>query len=186
MASPMGRRLMRPFWVLLALAFLIEAWLWDHLRPLVAAIVHVIPWHRLKAWLIRLVDRLPPWASVVVFVIPLIVLLPLKFVEVWFFVHKDWVGVVVTLIFAKLLGLGVTAFVFDVTRAKLLQIGWFRALYEHVMAWRVWAHQLVDPLRQRARIYLRYLRRHVRFLRSPRTGRLFRRLAALRRRKQTA
>jgi hypothetical protein len=186
MPSPVGRRLSQALWVLLALAFLFEAWLWDHLQPIVAAIVNVIPWRRLKVWLARLVDRLPPWASVVVFVIPLIVLLPLKFVEVWFFVHKDWVGVVATLILAKLLGLGVTAFVFDVTRAKLLQIGWFHGLYEHVMAWRVWAHQLVDPLRQRARIYLRYLRRNVRFLRSRRTGRFFRRLAALRRRKQPA
>jgi hypothetical protein len=186
MASRAGRRLSKLLWVLIALAFLLEAWLWDHLRPVVAAIVNVVPWGRLKAQLARWVDRLPPWASVIVFVIPLIVLLPLKFIEVWFFVHKDWIGVVVTLILAKLLGLGVTAFVFDVTRSKLLQLGWFRALYEHVIAWRVWAHALVDPLRQRARIYLRYLRRRLRFLRSQRTGRLFRRMAALRRSKQPA
>ena len=182
----MIRRLLQPVWILLAVIFLIEAWLWDHLRPVVAAIVNIIPWGRLKAQLVRWVDRLPAWASVIVFVIPLIVLLPLKFIEVWFFVHKNWVGVVVTLILAKLLGLGVTAFVFDATRAKLLQIGWFRALYERVMVWRVWAHELVDPIRQRARVYLRYLRLHLRFLRSQRTGRLFRRLVALRRRKQHA
>jgi hypothetical protein len=186
MASRVGRRLSKLLWVLLALAFLFEAWLWDHLRPVVAAIVNIIPWGRLKAQLARWVDRLPAWASVIVFVIPLIVLLPLKFIEVWFFVHKNWVGVVVTLILAKLLGLGVTAFVFDATRAKLLQIGWFRALYERVMVWRVWAHELVDPIRQRARVYLRYLRLHLRFLRSQRAGRLFRRLVALRRRKQHA
>jgi hypothetical protein len=181
MGSPVRRRLWKPFWVLLALAFLFEAWLWDHLRPVVAAIVNIIPWRPLKAQLAQLVDRLPPWASVIVFVIPLIVLLPLKFIEVWFFVHKNWIGVVVTLILAKLLGLGVTAFVFDVTRVKLLQIGWFRAVYERVMIWRVWAHDLVDPIRQRARVHLRYLRRQMRFLRSQRTGRLLRRLAALRR-----
>src|SRR5579871_5208401 len=118
MASPVGRRLSKALWVLIALAFLFEAWLWDHLRPVVAAIVNVIPWHRLKTQLARLVDRLPPWASLIVFVIPLIVLFPLKLIEVWFFVHQDWVGAVVTLILAKLVGLGVTAFVFDVTRAK--------------------------------------------------------------------
>ena len=33
------RRLLRPLWVLLALVFLFEAWLWEHLRPIVAWIV---------------------------------------------------------------------------------------------------------------------------------------------------
>jgi hypothetical protein len=186
MTSPLARRLSKSLWVLLALAFLFEAWLWDRLRPIVAAVVNIIPWGRLKAQLAQLVDRLPPWASLIVFVIPLIVLLPLKLIEVWFFVRQNWVGVVVTLILAKLLGLGVTAFVFDVTRPKLLQIAWFRALYDRVMAWRVWAHDLVEPIRQRSRVWLRFLRLHMRFLRSQRTGRLFRRLAALRRRKQPA
>jgi hypothetical protein len=186
MASPVGRRLSKALWVLIALAFLLEAWLWDHLRPVVAAVVNLIPWQRFRDQLARLVEPLPPWASLIVFVIPFIVLLPLKFVEVWFFVHKDWLGVAVTLVLAKLLGLGVTAFVFDVTRAKLLQIGWFRALYERVMGWRLWAHELIDPIRQRARVYWRYLRRQMRFLRSQRTGRLWRRLAALRRRRQPA
>ena len=30
------RRLLKPLWILLALVFLFEAWLWEHLRPLVA------------------------------------------------------------------------------------------------------------------------------------------------------
>ena len=39
----MMRRLLQPFWVLLAVIFLIEAWLWDHLEPVVARIVALIP-----------------------------------------------------------------------------------------------------------------------------------------------
>ena len=38
----MMRRLLQPFWVLLAVIFLIEAWLWDHLEPIVARIVALI------------------------------------------------------------------------------------------------------------------------------------------------
>ena len=34
----MMRRLLQPLWVLLAVIFLIEAWLWDHLEPIVARI----------------------------------------------------------------------------------------------------------------------------------------------------
>ena len=59
------------------------------------------------------------------------------------------------LILAKLLGLGVTAFIFDLTRPKLLQLAWFRWLYEHVLAWLAWAHGLVDPIKQRIRMRLR-------------------------------
>ena len=39
----MMRRLLQPFWVLLAVIFLIEAWLWDHLEPIVERIVALIP-----------------------------------------------------------------------------------------------------------------------------------------------
>src|SRR5712675_3413790 len=39
----MLRRLLQPVWVLLAIIFLIEAWLWDHLEPIVAWFVALIP-----------------------------------------------------------------------------------------------------------------------------------------------
>ena len=65
-------RLTRPLWVVLALLFLLEAWLWDHLRPIVARIVSVIPWGWVKPALVRLVDRLSPQATLVVFVVPFI------------------------------------------------------------------------------------------------------------------
>src|SRR5689334_8399077 len=47
----MLRRLLQPVWVLLAIIFLIEAWLWDHLEPVVARVVALIPLARFKAWL---------------------------------------------------------------------------------------------------------------------------------------
>ena len=39
----MLRRILQPLWVLLALIFLIEAWLWDHLEPIVARVVAWVP-----------------------------------------------------------------------------------------------------------------------------------------------
>src|SRR5881227_4301982 len=129
------RRALKPLWIPLALFFLFEAWLWEHLRPLVAAVVNVIAWDKLKARLAALVEKLPPWAVLIVFVVPFIVLLPLKFLEVYFLVHRQWLGAIVVLVLAKLLGLGVTAFIFDVTRPKLLQMAWFRWLYELALKW---------------------------------------------------
>ena len=39
----MLRRLLQPLWVLLAIIFLIEAWLWDTLEPIAARFVAAIP-----------------------------------------------------------------------------------------------------------------------------------------------
>ena len=40
------RRLLRPILILLALLFLLEAWLWTHLEPIVAWVVAAIPLER--------------------------------------------------------------------------------------------------------------------------------------------
>jgi hypothetical protein len=177
------RRLLRPLLVLVALVFLIEAWLWEHLRPLVAWVVDLIAWDRLKARLARLIEWLPPWAVLIVFVIPFVVLLPLKFLEVYLLVHRQWAAAILVLVVAKLLGLGVTAFIFDVTRPKLLQMAWFRRLYELTLYWLEKAHTLIDPIKLRVK---RAVRRYVWLLRPGRGGRFLRRLARIRRRMQTA
>jgi len=52
------RRWLRPLWIVLALLFLLEAWLWDHLEPLVAWFVDLLPLGRLKRWLIPSLGRL--------------------------------------------------------------------------------------------------------------------------------
>ena len=53
----MLRRILQPLWVLLALIFLIEAWLWDHLEPIVARVVAWIPLRAFKVWLAGIVTR---------------------------------------------------------------------------------------------------------------------------------
>jgi hypothetical protein len=65
--------------------------------------------------------------------------------------HEYWLSALTTIIFAKLLGVGVTAFVFDVTRPKLLEMGWFERLYEFILALRAKAKALVEPIKLRIR-----------------------------------
>ena len=69
------------------------------------------------------------------FVVPLIVLLPLKFLEVYFLAKLNWLGAAGVLVLAKLMGLGVTAFMFDTTRDQLLQMAWFARICD----WFLWA-----------------------------------------------
>jgi hypothetical protein len=163
----MRRHWLRPLWIFLALLFLLEAWLWDHLEPIVARIVNLIPWSRLKVRSRRLIEVLPPWATLFVFIIPFLVMLPLKFVEVYFLATGNWFGAIGVIVFVKVVGLGVTAFIFDVTRRKLLQMAWFRRMYEWFLELRVWAHSITEPMRDRVRqlIWLMKPRRAIRFLR---------------------
>jgi hypothetical protein len=151
----MMNRLLQPFWVLLAVIFLIEAWLWDHLEPVVAWVVARIPLQQFKQWLAERVDALSPAMTLIVFIVPVIPLFPLKLIGFWLFTHEHWLSAVFTLLFAKLLGVGVAAFVFDVTRPKLLEMEWFERLYGFVLALRAKAAALVAPVRLRVRQILR-------------------------------
>ena len=171
----MNRRWLRPLWIVLALLFLLEAWLWDHLEPLVARVVNLVPWGTLKEKLARLIEHLPPWAVLFVFIIPFIAMLPLKFLEVYFLATGNWLGAIGVIIFVKLVGLGITAFIFDVTRDKLLQMAWFRRMYDWFLWLRTWAHDITEPVRERVR-QLTWL------LKPQRAGRFIRRLMRLRRR----
>jgi hypothetical protein len=145
----MMRRLLQPFWVLLAVIFLIEAWLWDHLEPIVARVVALIPLRTFKQWLSDRVDTLSPAMTLIVFIVPVIPLFPLKLVGLWLLTHEYWLSAIATIIFAKFLGVGVAAFIFDVTRPKLLEMQWFETLYEFIMGLRAKAAALVDPIKVR-------------------------------------
>ena len=154
----MMRRLLQPFWVLLAVIFLIEAWLWDHLEPIVASVVALMPLRAFKAWLATRVNRLSPAQTLVVFAIPLLLLFPLKLVEVWLLTHHYWIAAIALIVASKFIGLGVLAFIFDVTRSKLLQLVWFRRLYELMLDIRRRAGELVAPVTARIKSIMAMVR----------------------------
>jgi len=203
------RRLLRPFLILLALVFLFETWLWERLAPIVAWIVARIPLRAIKARIAAWIERLPPAATLVVFVIPVVLLIPVKLAGLWLLAEGKWIGAVIVFIvpvllllpfkflglwmlahghwldalgllaLAKVVSLGVTAFIFDLTRPKLLQLSWFRSVYDRVMVWLVWAHALIDPIKRRLKIWFRMFA-------PKRAGRTLRLLARIRRRMQAA
>jgi hypothetical protein len=149
------RRLLRPFLFLLALLFLFEAWLWSHLAPIVAWIVARIPLREIKARAAAWIEHLPPYATLLVFLIPIVILFPLKLIGLWMLAHGSWLGAVTTLGVAKVVSTGLTAFIFDLTRDKLLQLAWFRRLYDLVLRLLTKAHVLVDPIKRRIKLWFR-------------------------------
>ena len=109
----------------------------------------------MKQWLAERVDQLSPAMTLIVFIVPVIPLFPLKLAGFWLLTHEHWLSAVFTILFAKFLGVGVTAFIFDVTRPKLLEMAWFERLYDNVMMLREKAKALVDPVKLRITELLR-------------------------------
>jgi hypothetical protein len=87
--------------------------------------------------------------TLIVFIVPVIPLFPLKLIGLWLLAHEYWISAMATIIFAKFLGVGVAAFVFDVTRDKLLEMAWFERVYDFIIALRGKAKALVDPVKRR-------------------------------------
>lgn len=152
------RRLLKPLWIFLALVFVFEAWLWNKLEPIVERIVAIIPWHALKERVASLVEGLPPYLTLVIFVVPHGVAFLTETTLIWLFKDVWWV-VAAVLIMAKVVGVGLAAFLFQATKPKLLEIPWFRWGYETILAGLAWAHRLADPYIAVVRAWMADLRR---------------------------
>jgi hypothetical protein len=173
------RRLLRPFLILLALIFLFEAWLWKRLAPVVAWLVAHILLREIRAGLAASIERLPPSGTLVVFAVPVLLLVPMKFLGLWMLARGYWLGALGVLALAKVVSAGVTAFIFELTRDKLVLIPWFRWLHDHILVWLAWAHGVIDPVKRRLRSFFRVFA-------PKRAGRTLRLLIRIRRRLQIA
>jgi hypothetical protein len=176
------RRLRKFFWLTLAGLFLFEAWLWDFLGAALATLVAALPIAQVRAAFENFVRSLSPWASVPIFVIPVLLLLPLKFAALYFLAHHHLVLGVASFVAAKLIGFATGAYLFELCRPKLLRIALFQILYATLTRWRALAHALIEPYRQELRRRTRTLRARLRLARRWRRSSLFTRLRARSRR----
>src|SRR4029078_5882650 len=111
----------------------------------------IIPLARFKQWLTERVDALPPAMTLIVLGVPILPLFPVKLVGLYLLTHEYWLPGMSTFLFAKMLGVGVTAFVFDVTRDKMLEMRCFKRIYDLVLKLRAKASELVAPIKRRIR-----------------------------------
>lgn len=142
----------------LAVIFIIEAWLWDITGRVVSYVVAHLPFERLKQIIAYRIEHFSPWLTLTVFLIPLLLLLPLKVVALWLFTKGHVFGGVSTVLFSKLAGLGVTSFLFTVCKPKLMQLRLIRWIYETLIHWKRRAKALVAPYMESIREAMRSLR----------------------------
>jgi hypothetical protein len=124
--------LKRAFGALVALVVLFEEWGWEPLQRLMARITRLPGLRQLEAMIVRA----PPWAALIVLLLPSLLLVPVKLGALWLIgAGKGGLGLTM-IVAAKVIGTAVVARVFTLTRPALLRLSWFEAVYAWWVAWK--------------------------------------------------
>jgi hypothetical protein len=107
------RSLFAPLVYLAAILLLLEEWLWRLGARVMTRLTAWPPLHRLEAW----ICRLGPYAALVLFVLPAVLLFPVKLLALWAIGNGHALTGLAVIVAAKLL-----------TRPVLLTILWFARL----------------------------------------------------------
>ena len=117
---------------LLALIIVFEEWGWRPLAELLGYLARWRPWAVLES----LIVRLPPYVALVVFALPTLLLLPLKFLALILIGNGQVVLATLLFVAAKVVATALVARLFLLTQPALMQIGWFAYSYDTVMPWK--------------------------------------------------
>ena len=118
--------------IVLALLILLEEWGWQPLADLVGRLARWRPWARAET----AIARLPPYAALVVFALPSLLLLPLKFLALFLIARGQLVLAGVLFAAAKVVATALVARLFMLTRPALMQIAWFAWAYDRFIPWK--------------------------------------------------
>jgi hypothetical protein len=135
----MKRLLAAPFVLLAAIVILLEDWLWDDLARLAATIGRLPVFRFIETFIIGL----PPYAALLLFAAPSLLLLPVKLAALYFMSHGQATLGLVTVIAAKVIGTALVARIFTLTRATLMRVGWFAWTYERFIAFKIHIYKAI-------------------------------------------
>ena len=124
---------------LLAIIVLIEEFLWQALTFLSAKLAKFLRLEKFESWL----SQTSPYIAMLAFVIPILLVLPINLFAFWLMAIGCIVRGVILEIFAKLLGTFLIARVFALTKQQLMTFIWFKKLYNTIIKWIDWAHDVV-------------------------------------------
>ena len=162
-------RASRALMLAFALAFLFETWIWGSVVAAVRWIGRRIPWNEFKESVRREVNRLPPIVALLLFGVPLLFNEFGSLGCVILMATGHLLAGAVGYVLMKVVGLGLVAAIFDLTREKLMTLPWFVVVYDKFRALHDFASRLVAPYRQLALAHIKDLRDRARAYRI-RTG----------------
>lgn len=126
------RTLTPPLVVLAALVMWIEDSLWQWLKRFTSWVALIPVVRRFEAYLVSL----PPYAAMVVFLLPTTLLFPLKLFAVYLITRGYFLASLGLLASAKIFGTAIVARMYVVCQPKLLTIRWFRRLHDWLVSTR--------------------------------------------------
>jgi hypothetical protein len=137
---PSRSRLLAPLVYLAALVLLLEEWFW-HVGMRIAG--RIGAWPPLKAVESR-ISRLAPYPALCLFVVPGLLLVPVKILALLAIAHGHALSGIATIVAAKLGGAAVVARVYVLTLPSLRRLAWFACAHDWFIAVR---DRLVGRLR---------------------------------------
>ena len=141
MRSSIGHLLRGLAAALLVPLLLFEEWGWEPLAALAARLARLPLWARIEA----AVRALPPWAALLVFLVPVLMLLPLKLLALFLLGRGHAGSAVLLLVGAKLAGTAVVARLFQLVEPALMRIPLFARWYPR---WKHWKDEVLARVRQ--------------------------------------
>ena len=123
-----------------ALLFLIEEWLWNRLKQVMALLGRLPGLRNVEGW----ITGLPPAWAAVVFLAPSALILPIKLYGVTMIANGHIVSGGSVILAAKITATALFGRVYVLTRPALMRVQWFVALHATVLRWRVSVHAQVE------------------------------------------
>ena len=118
--------------VAVAIVLLFEEWGWE---PLHRAVTALGRWRPI-AMLEITIGKLPPYGALAAFALPVLLLIPVKLGALWLLAQGQHVLAIALLIAAKLVGTGIVARIYHLTRPQLMRIGWVVIVHDRFMVWK--------------------------------------------------
>lgn len=148
---------------LLALVILFEEWGWE---PLQRALAWVSQLPGLR-WIERRIQTLPPYGALALFLLPTLLLLPVKLLALWLIGRGKVLAGTLVILSAKVVGTAIVARLFSLTQPALMQLAWFARLYGRWVNWKTallaqvrasWAWRFGRVVKHRAKQRWQHLR----------------------------
>lgn len=112
------------------------------LNAITAVIARWAPVAALEAWL----KKQPPYIALLAFVMPSILILPIKLSAIYFAAHHMFIMAIAAVVLGKMLATAIVARLYVVLRPTLMTIGWFARLDTWFFFWRDRAYAFVRSL----------------------------------------
>ncbi len=151
------KRILNGLLVLLAaLLIFVEDWLWDALKQLMTQIGRL----PLIRWVEARIAALPPYAAMAVFLLPGLLLLPVKLLALYAITQGHALLGLGVVIAAKVLGTALVARIFTLSKPALLTVDWFAHLHGWLLRFkeRIFATLHAMPAWQQAKATLAKMR----------------------------